>query len=418
MFSLREYHGIGDSFSVVLNPPASQAGDWQIEKFTTLDGLHSIAGEWRALESRTCDPLTYFQGYDWCVKWCEQFADRTQRKNSHISGIAVFAVRKKGQLEAVFPFAIYRKWNLVNVARVIGAPFCEYANLLLQRSQFSDDDLKALWRAITSRMDADVIALDDFPRSSPFSTMIGSARTIPSAAQYSSLIELSEFSGWEDYQSSWCKSARRNRKKRFNKLANAGALEFKVIDGASGEFCALFDKAQALKVAWLREAALNDSKLSCKRFRNFVCSLSGSATQQDGCVAAALYLDKKPIAIEIGFCRNGHYYSYLGAFDPDYSNLSPGKALICEVLKWAFENGISSYDLLGNPTQYKQDWSNRTIDLASYRVGLNLLGAFYCLGTEARLRMVLKNLQEQLPAGLRRFLVRPVAQPAQGAPNA
>lgn len=339
---------------------------------------------------------------------------KAARQEWKVRALTVLAVRRNRQLAAIFPFAIYRKWNLVDVARVVGAPFCEYANVLLDRSQFGEGELHAVWQSIVRCIDADVIAVDDFPQASALTAMIGATRVAPSAARFSSLIEISRYSDWDDYKSSWSKSARRSRKKRFNKIANAGDLHFQVHDGASPEFCELFEKAQSLKVAWLREAALSESKLSCKRFRKFVCSLPGRATEPDGAVAAALYLDATPVAIEIGFCRQGHYFSYLGAFDPDYAHYSPGKALIGEVLKWAFQNGIRSYDFLGNPSQYKQDWSNRKIHLVSYRAGLNVLGAFYCLGTDARFRMLFKNVQELIPAGVRKFLVRLAGQSAHG----
>lgn len=367
--------------------------------------MRAMEREWRDLEARIGDPLTYFQSYDWCKTWSKQFAVAQPGPNCKIRRMQVFAVRREGKLAAVLPFAIYRKWRAVDVARLLGAPFCEYGNVLLDRDAFQPEELPELWRTIKAQLDADVVAVEDFPEHSPLVALIGQERVMPSAASYSSLIDLSQFADWEAYTASLSKSARRNRKKRYNKLSRAGDLQFSVCSGGSPSFKALFDKAQELKVVWLQQAGLRDSTLSCANFGKFISSLPGDTLQPDGAMAAGLFLDDAPLAIEIGFCNGPHYFSYLGAFDPQYADYSPGKVQIEEMLKWALENGITHYDLLGNPSQYKADWSNRTLDLFSYRTGLRPLGQLYCLGTNARLRKLLKSAQGAIPASLRKSLV-------------
>lgn len=378
---------------------------WIVETLTSPQELRALEREWRDLEARIDDPLTYFQSYDWCKTWSKQFAAAQPGPNCKVRSMQVFAVRKEGKLAAVLPFAVYRKWGTVDVARLLGAPFCEYGNVLLDREEFRREKLPVLWREITERLNADVVAVDDFPERSPLVELIGKDRILPSAACYSSLIDLSKFTDWEDYTASLSKSARRNRKKRYNKLAKAGNLQFSVCSGGSPSFKALFDKAQELKVAWLQQAGLRDSTLSCPNFSKFISALPGDTLQPDGAMAAGLFLDDVPLAIEIGFCNGPHYFSYLGAFDPRYADYSPGKVQIEEMLKWALDNGITHYDLLGNPSQYKADWSNHTLDLFSYRAGLRPLGSLYCLGTNARLRKVLKSAQGAIPASLRKSLV-------------
>lgn len=377
---------------------------WKIQTLTSPSELRTLEREWRDLETRINDPLTYFQGYDWCATWSNQFVAAQPGLNCKIRGMQVYAVRRDGKLAAVLPFAIYRKWDAVDVARLLGAPFCEYGNVLLDREAFRSEELPVLWRMITAQLDADVVAVDDFPEHSPLIDLIGKERVIPSAAEYSSLIDLSQFADWEAYTASLSKSARRNRKKRYNKLAKAGNLQLSVSAGGSESFKALFDRAQRLKVAWLRQAGLRDSTLSCPNFGKFISALPGDTLKPDGAIAAGLFLDNVPLAIEIGFCKGRHYFSYLGAFDPQYAEYSPGKVQIEEMLKWALENGITHYDLLGNPSQYKADWSNRTVGLFSYRTGLRPLGALYCLGTNARSRKALKGLFETLPISVRKSL--------------
>ena len=161
---------------------------WNVETLTSPNELRALEREWRDLEARIDDPLTYFQSYDWCKTWSKQFAAAQPGPNCKVRGMQVFAVRQEGKLAAVLPFAVYRKWGTVDVARLLGAPFCEYGNVLLDRDAFRPEELPALWHTVTAQLDADVVAVDDFPEHSPLVELIGKERILPSAACYSSLI--------------------------------------------------------------------------------------------------------------------------------------------------------------------------------------------------------------------------------------
>jgi CelD/BcsL family acetyltransferase involved in cellulose biosynthesis len=70
---------------------------------------------------------------------------------------------------------------------------------------------------------------------------------------------------------------------------------------------------------------------------------------------------------------------------------------------WLIENGVKTYDLLGNPADYKENWSNRTLGLQTYALPASLAGRAYASLWTARLRPGLKRLYYGLPFRLRRL---------------
>ena len=67
----------------------------------------------------------------------------------------------------------------------------------------------------------------------------------------------------------------------------------------------------------------------------------------DGAVLGVLKFNGAPIAIEIGMCLNSRYYSYIGAFDWEFRNMSPGKVQMENTQMWAKEVGIVDFDYFG-----------------------------------------------------------------------
>ena len=56
---------------------------------------------------------------------------------------------------------------------------------------------------------------------------------------------------------------------------------------------------------------------------------------------------------------------------------SPGKVQMEETFRWAIDNNVKFYDLLGNPSTYKADWSNIDLALASRMRPLTVRGMVY-----------------------------------------
>ena len=126
-------------------------------------------------------------------------------------------------------------------------------------------------------------------------------------------------------------------------------------------------------------------------------------------LASAITLDGRPIAVEIGFRWFGRFYSYLGSFDWELRDYSPGKVQLEEAIRWCLEQGIEAYDLLGEPAAYKSGWSNMSTSLKTYRLEPTLRGKAFASVWSRSIRPAAKSMMQAAPLGLRTRLA-PIAE--------
>lgn len=67
--------------------------------------------------------------------------------------------------------------------------------------------------------------------------------------------------------------------------------------------------------------------------------------------------DGRMTAFVLGVVHGGAYYALKTAYDESYSNLSPGTCLFYEVVRDAFQSGLSRVDFLGEPARWKSEWA-------------------------------------------------------------
>jgi CelD/BcsL family acetyltransferase involved in cellulose biosynthesis len=136
----------------------------------------------------------------------------------------------------------------------------------------------------------------------------------------------------------------------------------------------------------------------------FLGKLIGCPKAREGACLSVLRAGERVVALELGFLRRRHYYSYMGSFDWDLRDLSPGKVQMEMTVCWLIDNGAEAYDLLANPAEYKQSWSNREIALKAFAVPFSWKGRVYAGTWLTRLRPALKRLWHAAPLAWRRML--------------
>ena len=125
-------------------------------------------------------------------------------------------------------------------------------------------------------------------------------------------------------------------------------------------------------------------------------NLPGDRNRTGHWVLGELSMDGTPIAIEIGAVEGHHYYSFLGAFDSDWSSYSPGKVQIECMIGWALEYGIRDFDFLCVTAQYKSDWTDKSIAVHHFNKTLGIRGRLYHSIWLKRLRPAAKNSLHKL----------------------
>ncbi|SFB37498.1 Acetyltransferase involved in cellulose biosynthesis, CelD/BcsL family [Rhizobium sp. NFR07] len=366
-------------------------------RFTTLAEIDAIAAAWRDLEARCGDRLAYFQTFDWCRGWIAAFADMPQAPRFRIK-----TVWRGDMLTAVWPLMIQTNGG-IRVLQNLGAPHSQYCNLLYDDAHMSDETTHELLARIMQEPDCDVALFYPVPEHSPLIPLFAAKPPIPGYGGESAVLDLTQFSGSEDYRSQGGKLKKRNRNRRRNHLARGGELNFEVIWPCDSRFADLVRECAAMKRTWLRETGRTSSGFSFAGFEAFLATLTGDPVTLNGACLSVLAVGGKPVAMELGFLRSGHYYAYLGAFDWALRNLSPGKVQMEMTVCWLIDNGADSYDLLGGDGDYKQSWTNKVVPLQGYSLPFSWKGRLYAGAWLSIIRPLAKRIYFAMPLGLRKL---------------
>ena len=98
------------------------------------DGIDAIAGQWRALERRAADPMTWFQSLDWCRTWC-RFHDE--------GGIRIATAWQDDRLVLVWPLMLTGSpWTVRRVVPLT-MPHGQYGNMIVDPALRADGSLRA-----------------------------------------------------------------------------------------------------------------------------------------------------------------------------------------------------------------------------------------------------------------------------------
>ena len=371
----------------------------RIDSLASMDGIRS---EWQALEQRAADSLAYFQSYDWCRNWCAHYATGDASRPA----IRIYAGHLAGRLVIVWPMMLTGDRYAVRKLVALTEPHSQYGNILIDpdaaAAGIAADLIETCWRTIRRREKADAIILDSVPEAALPEGLCANAGLTALPVGLNSAMDLTRFDGsYEMYRAGLKSTTRRSRNKRRNKLAALGQLDYRVHFGGTPEYAELIGIGIAMKRVWLEETGRPTQALNLPHVTEFLASLSNTASGDNGAVAAALTLDGRPIAVEIGFLYHRRFYSYLGAFDWALRDYSPGKVQLEEALKWCLERGIEVYDLLGDASSYKSDWCNLTTPLTTYRAANTMYGRAYLSVWRDKLRPALKRAFESMPLGMR-----------------
>ena len=381
---------------------------YDLDCLTSLDEMAAIADEWRALE-RCCGlPFIYFQSFDWCFQW-SRMALQTHQLDED-TGLRIYTLRRGGEIVMIWPMVRVKSRAGVRLLTFLSEPLGQYGNVITDPARLPIEAGRKAWSLIRKCADVGAITLNQFPHASFLDNVLEGAGFYEWLQKESALLDLTAFGSWDEYHSSLSRNRRKQRNRRRSKLEREGEIGYEVHYGGSAEYRGLVRRALEMKKVWLEETGRCNLALTREGSDSFLLSLNGKPDGEgglpEGALAQALTLDGKPIGIEMGMCLDGHYYSYLGAFDWAWRSFSPGKVQIEAAQKWAKEAGLRKFDFLGDPSEYKSRWTETSHSLKSCSVPVTMTGYAYCWAWKAYLRPVAKKVYAGMHAGLRDRILR------------
>ncbi|MEM8649025.1 MAG: GNAT family N-acetyltransferase [Pseudomonadota bacterium] len=380
--------------------------EFMLERVSSMEGLRALKQEWQQLENVCPDPYTYFQSYHWCVEWCEKFATFGAKEKSNVPQI--YVLRKNAQMVMLWPLMRSQSRTKATLLMPLSTPLSQYSNLLFDPSEFSAATGKQVLSEIKKQCGCDAITLNHLPQSSMISKIVDREGVCDNVDHVAQILDLRGFENWDDYHNDLPRNQRKERNKRRNKIEKAGEIKYEILGASDEGYSALVQQCMEMKRKWLVMTGRNKGILFDPLAADFFKSIpkSGDDFTGSGPLVHSYSIDGEPVAMELGFYRNNHYYSYLGAINLDWQKYSPGKVQIEAAQKWAKSNGFENFDFLGDPSEYKKNWTNFSQPLECRYIPITLVGEVYCRIWKVNINPKLRYFYHNTGSGTRDFITK------------
>ena len=161
---------------------------------------------------------------------------------------------------------------------------------------------------------------------------------------------------WDEYEADLNRKFRSELRRRRRKLEAEGELRVDVVED-DPNLDALLDEGLRVEASgWKGEegTAIGSSPQTLAFYRAIV----SWAASRSWLRLAFLRLSGKAIAFDLSLEDGGCHYLLKTGYDPSYAKLGPGQMIRFEMLKRAFEEGLTLYDFLGTDAAWKMEWTS------------------------------------------------------------
>ncbi len=325
---------------------------YKTEVFNTIDELEKLKSEWNELLKK-CSTSTIFLTWEWINSWWQVFGGNAE--------LLLITVRgSDGDLVGMAPLMIRKRrfyLFLINEITFIGSGLSDRQDFIIPKNnqQIAELILDTIHQQINR--DWTILYFDQVPDTS---LLINSDLR----EKYNVIIEESSVcpyipidDTWEEFWKTLSSKMRRDLNNKTNKISKTGEWEFIItrqdpnLDEIMYTIKTIEDNSRRLGT---QKAYFTDDKNMI-----FMKSFLESCLKNKWFDFSHISLDGKIIAILLGFIHNNKYYAYLMTFDEEYYNLSPGKLLLNEKIKWCFEHGdeVNEFDFSRGDSYIKSRWT-------------------------------------------------------------
>jgi CelD/BcsL family acetyltransferase involved in cellulose biosynthesis len=344
--------------------------------------IQAVATAWRGFEEYA--DCTVFQSFDWLAAW-----------HKHIGAPAgvlpaiVTISSGRGDPLMILPLSVRKEGGLRHLTW-LGDGLCDYNGPLLAprfSSFVSGKEFAALWRRIRREirsnkgLNFDLVALQRMPerigtQTNPFLAL----RLLPNTfgAHIATL-----GTNWEEFYHA--KRPARDRKvdrRKFRNLAKHGELRF-IEPTDPGEIARSMDLLIRQKRESYGRIQAQDIFLRAG-YQEFFKAISVQPGLSGIVHVTRLDVGEQPVATGFGLCFKSRYYLVLSSYEDNKLALySPGRAHLCDMLRWAIARQYKLFDFTIGDEPYKREWSDIELHLFDLLEGATLIGRLSSAGKTA-----------------------------------
>lgn len=317
-------------------------------EITSANDLDSLRDDWRALWKKS-STATPFQSPDWLIPWWKHFG---------AGQLFVLAVKEDTRLVGLAPLFT----NNTRILSLLGTAISDYLDILVH-DRVCNDAATAIFKHISeNRSRWDECDFQNLRHTSPLLTMRTRAGFVERLQEQNFCPVTLLPSSVQQFFDSLPRQLRHNLDYYQRRLAKLGEL---VVECANErKFVELFDAF--LKLHEARWQANNMAGvLFDENVQNFHRDAARGFLANGSLRLYALRINGRIIASLYGFHHAARTYYYLGGFDPEFRQYSPGTLLVAHAITQAIREGAREFDFLRGREDYKYRW--RAVDRTIYR---------------------------------------------------
>jgi len=160
---------------------------------------------------------------------------------------------------------------------------------------------------------------------------------------------------WDEFMKGKSSNFRQQLKRKQNRIYKSGDIvlrKFEKLDDVN----LLWEAVKKIeKNSW--KAENGSAIINSQNQINFYKKLLELSAEQGWLFCHILYIDKTPIAHDLGLLFSNKYYQLKNSFDKRYQEFSPGIVLRSIIMKLLFEMNVSECDFMWGEDSWKKLWT-------------------------------------------------------------
>ncbi|MGM0577621.1 MAG: GNAT family N-acetyltransferase [Myxococcota bacterium] len=350
--------------------------------------LGRLRDEWRALVDSSPD-ATLFETWEWITTWLDHFwRDRPLaflevRRRGTLVGVAPLLDDRRGEIwhpgSMVLPVNAHAKWSdLVHggdAASVLEA-------VLWHARRFHPQQTLALPR---QRVDSAVTqAIREEPLPMGHGMRVHAVRGAPSVRNPG---------GRAAWEAGLHKKVRHELKRKARRIRRDHDVVMRVVTRPEDVDAALDQVLYVEDRSW---KAVEDTSLTTEPgIEAFYRDLAHRLARAGWWRQYLLYVDGEPAAHLFGAVFNGRYFAMKTSYDGTLRRLSPGLLLMHEAIGRSLDDGLASFELLGEPSRWKAEMSDHVVEQADICLfGPANVRCRWCAARDMHLKPLAKRMVE------------------------
>jgi len=335
-------------------PPAEPA--LELRTIVTQAAFAELAAGWDVLV-RTMPRPSPFLLHGWLTEWLRWYGDECE--------LAVQACFRGDRLVAALPLVTYSRHGQT-IATFLGGRLSAPADVLL-----ADDEDPALAALLADRamLGHDYADLFGLSRDSRLVAACDPGALHLFERVAAPLLDLSR--GWEEtYRAKTSSKGRAHLRRRRRQLASAGKVGLSIARTEDELKPAMEEGLRLHKLRW--QGRPDGSGFATPTGARFNRGALRALAAVDAARIVTLTLDGRAIAFVYYIAFERRMFLYRIAFDPAYSQYSPGRINLIDALEAGAGEGLTLLEFLGGPDRYKLEFADR---FEPFHLGIGLAGS-------------------------------------------